>query len=825
MIAGEPMVADTIHISVNGQTQEQRGKAFFDLCIFYAMGRNTSSATIKEAMNWIASSALLGYPDALIVGKRVHQANNLTVPNILNTDAFHGTLHDQLILLESFPGNQVYCNAIRMFWPEALRTSTQHCLRTYIVDEDVSLDKFIQTKINDLDSSSFHELAEKRLLVHQAVMVQSAKALQLLLCAKVNINLRTPDGRTALHLACQSAHVPIIRLLLAYGADASINGLDNVSPLHWLVLLPTDELHEVACDLIAQGAELNTLMKKENTVFYDCLGLSLKGTPLDWSCMCRNHVAVTSLLSLGADPLLSPIVGSRYGPIEMALSSVCSDILDLLFSETNVLELIPLDRKVRFYDYIGQSFWSNDLQRWYMHGARYEEVYLETMDTLARYIPFPNDPATYPEFRPLKSAIMYFNVPLIKAMIRHGADLNEPPRGCSALMKFALDCCLCRVAGLSKMMDMIQFLVENGASLDGNHACEPGLSSPPPLFTACDGVPAEIVTYLAVSAPHQINKKYDGQTPLHRAAQGLSNDARHAQICRALLDLGADPNIECDHFRRDRYVINCCYTATAWALNAGDWLLVTKPLLDQGASSDIGIGGDHRETLAHLLVRRAASKQGLRLDGEDKLMANLLENLLQHPVAKERDLLNDQGYHGIAPLGLATFYGLPYLVEVLLKFGATMENVASPGMTLAEMIRDCRIFQPRYVVESVESPTDLDRRDRRRVNIERENYCSLSDYDSNLERIDAMQYGTVAPLSLMDKLSLQEDSCLVHSRRIARLRKLPASVSGDPKPSLLRKSFSDSTMLFNGVKHQSMTRSLSTECLGDGRYEGSVIFN
>ena len=805
-------MADTIHISVNGKTQKQRGKAFFDLCIFYALGRNTSSSTINEAMNWIASSALLGYPDALIVGKRVHEANSLMVPNILNTDASHGKLRDQLILLESFPQNQFYCNAVRMFWPEALRISTQHYLRTYIVDEDVSLENFIQTKINELDRSSFFDLAEKWLLVHQAVLVQSAKALQLLLSAKVGINLQTRDGRTALQLACQSAHVPSIRLLLAYGADASINDLGNVSPLHWLVLLPTDELHEVACDLIAQGADVNALMKKGNTVFFDGLGLSLEGTPLEWSCICRNHVAVTTLLSLGADPLLPAPDRSSYRPIEIALSSVSSDILDLLFSQTNVLELIPPETKEWFYDRIGNSGWSNDFQRWYMHGAQYERAYMEIMDTLARYIPFSNDPTRDPRTRPLVTAVLNFNVPLAKAMIRHGADLNEPPRIFQLqdetivglpLLTLAIYSSLCGVVGLSKRMGMIRFLVENGASLDNDQARELGALSPPPLFTACQLAPPEIVTYIAVCAPHQINRKHSGETPLHVAAKVV-----HAQICRALLALGADPNVESDHSRRGK----CCRTATAWALNAGDWFLVTKPLLDQGASTDVGIKGGHRETLAHELVREAARKQGLRLDGKDKMMAILLENLLQHPVAKERDLLNDQGYHGIAPLGLAIIYGLPYLVEILLKFGATTTNVAYPDMTFAEMVRDCRTFQPRHVVEFAESALALN------DNINEEEYYSLSDYDSNLERIYAMGYGiaTPLPLSITEKLSLQKRSRLIHARPVAHLRKLPASVRCDPKPPRLRRSFSNPTKLVKGVKPQLMTRSSSAKCLGDG---------
>ena len=49
---------------------------------------------------------------------------------------------------------------------------------------------------------------------------------------KVNINIFNPEGQTALHQSCVDGNLELVKLLLAWGADARLANRDGWSALH-----------------------------------------------------------------------------------------------------------------------------------------------------------------------------------------------------------------------------------------------------------------------------------------------------------------------------------------------------------------------------------------------------------------------------------------------------------------------------------------------------------------------------------------------------------------------------------------------------------------
>ena len=693
--------AELTHLSMNAKTRQQRGKAYFELFVLFALGSCTLSLEAHEALTYIASSALLGYSSSFIVGKRLYQAHKLPVPEILKTVPTSKECNEQLTFLESVPSNEFYSNAIRIFWAQSTRTSLQHSFQEYNVKSLKDLDAMIQGNVSGLAGRALSACIDDNFLLHQAVLLHQSSAIEVLLSYKCDINVRAPGGRTALHLACCDANIPIIRLLLSSGADASINDVSNISPLHWLILLSSSDLFEVAGALVTHGADVNAMMFANAVVFYDPLGLELRATPLCWACMCRNQTAVSTLLSLGANPLLQ--VG-QYKPLDIVLGTLSSEILELFFSQANILAMMSAAQKEHLFNTVGVGP-SNELQRWCMHGSDYEDAYTITLDVLAHYGLFLS---RYPKaissadasYTPLGRAALSFNVPLAKALVKRGADINERDfRDGHSALDISLLASAAEIAGPKKMLQMVQFLLKNGSSLDPvSNEPKSRLARPPTLHHACrTHASAAMIRLLAVYGPRQINFKYFGETPLHIVAR-FGGDSESAKTFRALLDLGADPYIETDHKGSG---LQCCLTATAYVISGGDEWQLIKDLLDHGSSTDIGLRGQHRYTVVHLLLWEAAISQGHHRPGEDRKMTSRLEFLLEHRTARERDLLNEVDHHHLSPTAYASMHGLTECVKVFLRLGAKTDSLID-GRTLLQAVDWFLGEPPSFVVKDHE---------------------------------------------------------------------------------------------------------------------------
>jgi len=686
----------------------------------------------------MACSALFGYDGSFIAGKRVYEANSLRVPDALYPKPALEGLYDQIMHLESLPRRDFYCNAVSVFLTRAQRLSSRSYLRNYETEFPDDLEAWARVRGTDSEGSLSSSFAERHFLIHQAVLLGQIDTVELLLTLDCDINLQTPDGRTALHLACQIANMPLIDLLLSNGADASKNDARNISPLHWLVLWPSNEICRVANALVTYGADVNSMMLEKAAVFYDCLGLELRATPLWWACLCRNRVAVSELLSLNADVYPLYDKAKQHRPLNIALGTVCCDIVELFFTQTDVLYLIPSKEKELLYNHIGVGF-PNEFQRWVIHGDAYEKAYTEVIDLLARYsVELPIHPqATLSPgstFAPLTRAAMGFNLPLAKALVKRGANVNERDytNGTTALFQ-ALLSSAAAIAGPTKMLQMVDFLIKSGASVEPeSNAPSHRLAVGEPLlhFACMTSSSVDMIHLITMRAPAHINSKQCGRTPLHHIAAGGIDD-ENVKAFHMLLDLGADPDMETDH-RGDGF--KCCLTPIAYAVSCGDGWDLTQHLLDHDVSTDIGLRGGHRRTLVHLLINKAFLVLPRQRRGEDTKITSRLENLLNHPVARERDLANKTDCYRISPISSAVTRGLPHCVRILLDVGVKT-NVLIKGKTLLQAINHFQTRPPSFVFGDTELE---ERREDHEYDWQKAPYQTISEYTENLREIKSM---------------------------------------------------------------------------------------
>ncbi|KAI9695217.1 MAG: hypothetical protein M1820_008789 [Bogoriella megaspora] len=682
-VLGTQLWAELWNASENAAYSDQRGRASFDLFILHTLGKISYSTSSQEGLDLLAAAGLHCYSPALLVGRRVFEANGRPVPRQFSEFPQEETLHRHLSFLQGINSEQWYSHAIRLTWrDELVRTLPDLIPHLSTAEDTVSFEQKVRKTAQELTDDQIVRLANEDFFLHQAVYYNNIEAATSLLAWGCDVQKKTPTGHTPLHLACRCANIAMVHLLLAHGANASLADNYNVAPIHWLVLLPRNEIESIGPLLKKAGADVNVTMKKGAFLYFDPMGIHFGHTPLCWACMCRNSTALSTLLDLGADPVESkphPDIWDRLRSVQYALGIVAPELVELLLRK--ILDRIPKNRRPDAFAYIGVGA-VNDLQRWYAHGGEYEAAYAKMIDVLDQFkIPFVLQPSHLPKNgigTPLNRAAMSFNVPLAKLCLQKGQRvdsgriINDGGRLRSTgrtPIENTINAIPANIAPLHKILEMLELLLNNGAKTSRQG---PGMSSP--IFYASGvHVPLPVLELLARRDPTEINIKNGSSTAFSKLASTVITDEDFACL-RLLRDLGGDPDIETNHSEGSPDLPDlpcCCLTSTAGAIIT-EKLEVIQYLLDSNATAYIGQSGSHRQTFLHHFVRHAAhTKARFNNTAHDQRLASLLESILDHPLIRQNDLLNQADFRGLGPLTYAIKYELAFCVEVMLAHGAT----------------------------------------------------------------------------------------------------------------------------------------------------------
>lgn len=97
----------------------------------------------------------------------------------------------------------------------------------------------------------------------RALQLDSLRVVQeLIKYPGIRINAITPQGETALMLACIKGHIDLVRVFLFMGGAVNQVGW---SPLHYAASAATENSVEIAALLLEQGAQINALSPNGST--------------------------------------------------------------------------------------------------------------------------------------------------------------------------------------------------------------------------------------------------------------------------------------------------------------------------------------------------------------------------------------------------------------------------------------------------------------------------------------------------------------------------------------------------------------------------------
>lgn len=689
---GSAIWSDLDHAAANSASEQERGRAAFDLFLCYSLGQYAPSNGIHEALEYITSAAIAEYGPAFIAGRRMFEANNVPVPEVLHRGPQDPELRNSLSQLEHLPNEEYYSAAVRTFWPPKLRHDAMESLAE-LSDGLCAIDlvPWIQDQNRQMGSVKFQAYAQKHFLFHHSVGNGSYIACETLLLLGCDANIQTPDGTTPLHLACRCAEVEIIRLLLRHGADASLNDNENVSPLHWLVLLPKNDIRQIADMLLGQFEGAKSVSVSRSRVFFDDLGIVVSGTALSWAIDCRNLAVVKVLTDLGVTPLLDPSCPADL--LAKAVGIGCAKVTEYLLQLHDFRQGLSAEEEEETYRHLGSR--GSCFTRWLMHGSSCDKTIGEVIDVLERFgfrLALTSADLIKPDtFTPLCRAIIGYHIPVIKELLWRGASVND-----RCAVHTALGWAIRSGDSFGprhKVTEVVKLLLDHGANTEPE----------PCLRVACASeVPVDVFRLLITASPTDIKTTYHGTTPLLELLSCDIKDEVYSKV-QILVQAGADLDVETPHSKQPKNGVDCCLTALAHSLDNLEWG-VAKYLLERGATIEFGVSTGHRHTVLHLLVYKAFRTHPIYGQGETETLIVMTRNLLAHPIAKEKDLINILNYDGVSALKMAVFFGLSHIVQIFLerRHGISKQIVAD----VSSMVRNLtpENAPPFVVADGVEPP-------------------------------------------------------------------------------------------------------------------------
>jgi serine/threonine protein kinase len=670
--AGEDLVAELKFTVDTVPDQKTRAKASFELFIITAFGNFLSAENNEEdePLDWLAKAALLEHKPSMYVGQRVFEACQVPVPPPLSRREHNpeGIIAE----LDASPSSQFYSAAVRVLWSKQLRASTMAHIKT-------------------LSANSQNTSIDLAYPFHSAVIAGDVERISDLVKTGYDINQITPEGLTPLHTACMLADIESTEALIKGGADASINDLDNVSPLHWLVMFKKGCISHIANLLIRASGDINSRMHDGAARFFDDLGLILGATPVWWATMCRNCETISVILSLGAQTSVDFFNDKNFwtfSPVEVALATVCPDTLDLLLGNQMIMEsLSEGERRHCMYRIAGPT--SNSVQRWIMHGSDYEDAYCALLGVLKRFdLTLPDhEHVKINRNTPLCSAAFRYNVPLARALIKDGADVNLVTQSDGTALTQAIIGSLC-LSNNARLLRLIQLFSDNGLkfvphpwdevpSKDRFHTSLRGPYVGPLLHLAVKfGTAFSVTKFILQKAPDQVNLRWgsNGATATFFIASTHEGPLVR-QVAELLINHGADLSIETNH-EGGLSGWSCCLTPAVSAVDMQEWALL-KLFLDNGSPLVFGTSGRHELTLVHQIVQQVMHAEYSSVVTEREVrvapLVRFLGLLLKHSASRKANIVNRPDYRGHTALTLAVIWGLPECVLALLHHDAQVD--------------------------------------------------------------------------------------------------------------------------------------------------------
>ncbi|GFO50455.1 ankyrin repeat domain protein [Plakobranchus ocellatus] len=300
----------------------------------------------------------------------------------------------------------------------------------------------------------------------------------------------------------------------------------------------------------------------------------------------------------------------------------------------------------------------------------------------------------------LKPAVQSGSTKTVQFLLNQGADVNVCCGNSSVALLLAL-----KHLSHSKLMEMVTFLVENGAHVNRS------VSNESPLVRAVSIKEPEIVRYLLEKGA-DVNEVGDdeGNTALmaafsrrYRIMSFTYETLKHREIMNVItevvelmLEAGADPNkTNCVGNTAIHVAIaESCLEAMPLLLKAGAELEVRN---SDGLTPLLLAADEGRAAMISLLKRHGANMAALDDHGSTSLLRVMqrsrpLDGELLRLLAYDKDQVNKQTTDGLTPLMLAARKCDLNAIKILLELGAdpnVVNNSSENTCTALSILLDC----------------------------------------------------------------------------------------------------------------------------------------
>lgn len=489
--------------------------------------------------------------------------------------------------------------------------------------------------------------------LYYALISDQKEIVKKLLQAGANVNIRSISGKTLLHKAVFENRHNTVRELLKLGAKIDVTDNDGITPLYVSLMSNNSEITEL---LIANGANKNFVSDNGNSLLHTAVSSKRKDV-------------VDLLLHLGSDQMTVDIEGLT--PLYRAIKEDNLEIIESLIKDPDVLNKKPpkcQDYPIHFavsngsYSTVklllekGANRYLRNNEDFFPLGLAIARNKTDIVDLLLSEEPkITRRESVLKELSTsLHMAVKNGNILGVKRLLEFGVLLNESNvegnlviaaaverndipmvnllivNGANVSVKNIQGDSLLHIAVSKEAFDAVKLLVDLG--LDVETTNNRGLT---PLFLATLGDNSTIIRYL-VSKGANVNRKLkNGDKPLFIA---ILNGT--FTTVTTLIELGADID-------NDRSV-----SAVEKAVEA-DRPDVIKLLVSKGVPLR-----NRRTSLLHMAAEY----------GKPNAIRTLLN--LGIPV--------DSKYSGYTPLWSATKKDRPQAIEVLLNYGADINETAPP---------------------------------------------------------------------------------------------------------------------------------------------------
>lgn len=138
----------------------------------------------------------------------------------------------------------------------------------------------------------------------------------MLMACGVDLAYKDKNGNNSLHIACQSGHTDIVRMILNYNWKSNAKKKKNLNVQICLLTLDTTNEHCTNETLYATGEKIKEIGSQQNSFSIDCM--DIKNTTCLMKAVRKNYYDIVELLlNFGANPRIENSQG------ETALSMAC----------------------------------------------------------------------------------------------------------------------------------------------------------------------------------------------------------------------------------------------------------------------------------------------------------------------------------------------------------------------------------------------------------------------------------------------------------------------------------------------------------------------